>query len=113
TADNLVLRADLTKQTWLWGFPLSVKVGGKYRTQSNSKLRNNQVLAFWDPNEVLNLNEAFTRVIGNKEPANFLFRDYRFGPLINEEKFTGYIHDNRYLLTQGSDAWDAERLSLN
>jgi len=112
-ADNLTFRLDISKQGILWGYPATLKFGGKYRSQSNSKFRNNQVLSFFDPNGVLNLSEAFTRVIGTTEPANFLFRDYRFGPLIDKARFEDYIHRNRFLLTQADDAWDARRLSLN
>lgn len=112
-ADNLVFRADVSKQMSLFDSPFTLKFGGKYRTQSNSKFRNNQVLAFFDPNGVLNLNEAYTRVIGTTEPTNFLFRNYGFGPMIDKNRFDDYIHHNRFLLTEADDAWDARRLSLN
>ncbi len=113
-ATNMVGRVDVTKYIDIADqYPAYIKFGGKVRSQTNSKFRNNQVLGFNDPNNLINTNEAFLRVISRTEPTRFLESDYRFGPLIGKDPFRNYIADNRLLLTTSDDAWDAERLSLN
>lgn len=113
-ATNMVGRIDLTRFVDLWNkYPAYIKFGGKVRSQTNSKYRNNQVLGFNDPNNILNRNESFLRVLSLKEPVNFLKTDYRFGPLIGRPQFEGYIDDIRLFLTETDDAWDSRRISLN
>lgn len=113
-ATNMVGRVDITKFFDIADtYPAYFKFGGKVRSQTNAKFRNNQVFAFNDPNNLINQNEAFLRVLSGTEPMRFLESDYRFGPLIGRPQFQSYINNNRLLLTQGDDAWDARRLSLN
>lgn len=113
-ATNMVARVDITKFIDIADrYPAFIKFGGKVRSQTNSKYRNNQVFGFNDPNSLINTNEAFLRVLSRTEPVSFLNSDYRFGPLMGREPFRGYIRENRLLLTTADDAWDAERLSLN
>lgn len=113
-AHNIVGRIDITKSLDLFGeHPFYIKFGGKYRTQENSKFRDNQVFGFNDPNNILNTEEAFLRVLSGTEPDDFLYTDYRFGPLIGRDAFESYIDDNRRLLSTSDDAWDSRRISLN
>ncbi|WP_051719735.1 TonB-dependent receptor [Anditalea andensis] len=113
-ATNAVARIDVTKYFDFYReYPSYIKFGGKIRSQTNSKFRNNQVFGFNDPNNILNTNEAFLRVLSRTEPIDFLQTDYRFGPLIGRNEFQGYINRNRILLTAADNAWDAERLSLS
>lgn len=113
-ATNLVGRIDLTRFLNILGkYPAHIKFGGKVRSQTNSKYRNNQVLGFNDPNNILNRSESFLRVLSGMEPISFLQTDYRFGPLIGRSEFQGYISDIGLLLTETDDAWDSRRISLN
>ncbi|WP_226390324.1 TonB-dependent receptor [Penaeicola halotolerans] len=113
-ATNLVTRLDILRNFTLFGDTQAyIKVGGKYRSQTNSKFRNNQVLRFNDPNGLINPQEAFLRVLSRTEPISFLNSGYRFGPLIGRQAFQSYINQNRLLLDTSDDAWDSERLSLN
>ncbi|RZK39785.1 MAG: TonB-dependent receptor [Pedobacter sp.] len=113
-ATNIVAKTDLTKYFNLAGKHQGyLKFGGKFRTQTNKKARNNRVLNFNDPNNVLNNSEAFVRIIKNKQPANFLYRNYNYGPRVDRTKFLDYIDDNRFLLSEADNAWDSRRLSLN
>lgn len=113
-ADNIVGKIDLLKNiNFLGKYAGYLKFGGKYRTQSNSKFRDNNVFAFNDPNNLINTEEAFLRSLSGKEPDSFLYSDYRFGPLIGKEPFQEYIASNRRLLATANDAWDSRRLSLN
>jgi TonB-dependent receptor len=113
-ATNLVGRFDLRydfsiKDT----YPAYLKIGAKYRTQSNDKLRDNQVLRINDPNGLIQREEIFLRSISGNEPISFLDSDYRFGPLLGVTEFQTYISSIRRFLTTSDDAWDALRLSLN
>ena len=83
------------------------------RSVTNDKYRNNRVLSFFDPNQEVNLAEAFAHVAGNTEPKEFLNGRYAFGPRVDKEKFTRYMASHRRLLTESDDSWDAERLSKN
>lgn len=113
-ATNLVGRIDFTRFLNVADrFPAHIKFGGKVRSQTNSKFRNNQVLGFNDPNNLINRNEAFLRVLSGTEPISFLKTDYRFGPLIGRDEFTGYIDDIRLVLSATDDSWDSRRISLN
>ncbi|WP_262248814.1 hypothetical protein [Parapedobacter soli] len=113
-ATNLVGRIDITRFLNIFGnYPAHVKFGGKVRSQTNSKYRKNQVLGFNDPNNLINRNESFLRVLSQTEPISFLQSDYRFGPLIGRSEFQGYIDDIALLLTETDDAWDSRRISLN
>lgn len=113
-AHNIVGNLDLIRDIKLAGKHNGfIKLGGKYRTQENSKFRDNQVLAINDPNNIINQVEAFLRVLSGKEPDEYLYSDYRFGPLIGRDKFENYIQSNRRLFSVSNDAWDSERLSLN
>lgn len=113
-ATNLVGRLDIRKDLSLFNsYPTYIKFGGKYRTQTNSKFRDNQVFRFNDPNRLINTSEAFLRSLSGTEPISFLASDYRFGPLIGRNPFQNYINQNRLLLTTSDDAWDARRISLN
>lgn len=113
-ANNIVGRIDITKSLDLFGdHPFTLKFGGKYRSQENSKFRDNQVLRFNDPNNILNTEEAFLRVLNGSQPDDFLYSGYQFGPLIGRDAFETYINDNRRLLTASDDAWDSRRISLN
>jgi TonB-dependent receptor len=113
-ATNMVGRVDLTRFFQLNnGAPAFFKFGGKIRSQTNSKFRDNRVLRFNDPNNILNTSEAFLRSLTGTEPISFLQNQYRFGPLIGREQFRNYMSTNRRFLTEGDDAWDSRRLSLN
>ncbi|RPD93380.1 TonB-dependent receptor [Aureibaculum marinum] len=113
-ADNMVAKIDIKRDIQFFkkhnGY---IKFGGKYRSQGNSKYRNNNVYSFNDPNNLIKTEEAFLNVLSGKEPETYLYSDYRFGPLIGRNTFKNYIQDNRRLLTTSDDAWDAKRLSLN
>ncbi|TRX51178.1 TonB-dependent receptor [Fulvivirga sp. M361] len=113
-ATNLVGRVDVARNFQLYnGSPVLLKFGGKLRTQENDKFRNNQVLIFSDPNDLINENEIFLRTLSGVEPLDFLYSDYRFGPLISQESLQQYVTDNRRLLNTSDLAWDSRRLSLN
>lgn len=113
-AHNLVGNIDITHVFDLFGsHPAFIKFGGKYRTQGNSKFRDNKVFRFNDPNNLINTEEAFLRMLSGKEPDRYLYSDYRFGPLIGRKELKNYIQTNRRLLTTSDDAWDSQRLSLN
>ncbi len=113
-ATNVVLKTDISKSLLLNGkHDVLIKFGGKLRSQSNSKFRNNVVYGFFDPNNVLNRTEAFARVIGDFEPAAFLNDQYRFGPRVVRDRFESYIDEARPLLVVADDAWDSRRLSLS
>lgn len=110
---NLVGKFNMSKDYILGGFNGNIKFGGKARKVTNEKFRNNRVFAFFDPNRVVNLQEAFAYVASDKEPINFLNGRYEFGPRVDSEKFENYIQTYRRLLIEGDDSWDAERLSKN
>lgn len=110
-ASNKVAKLDITKRYTLAGHNGYVKFGGKLRKQTNDKLRDDNVLSFYDPNGVLNLKEAFARVSGRTEPVSYLRGRYELGPRVDKQKFMDYLYKNRRLLVEGADAWDAERIS--
>ncbi|WP_179353620.1 TonB-dependent receptor [Winogradskyella vidalii] len=113
-ADHIVGKINIRKTfNFLNEYAGYFKFGAKVRSQTNSKYRDNQVFAFNDPNNLLNLEESFLRVLTGKEPDEFLNEDYRFGPLIGRNEFQNYIETNRRLLTTSDDAWDSQRLSLS
>ncbi|GMQ27880.1 TonB-dependent receptor [Algoriphagus confluentis] len=113
-ATNLVGKVDLRYDFSLAGkFPVYLKAGGKYRTQTNDKFRQNRVLRINDPNNLVNEEESFLRSMSGSEPISFLDTDYRFGPLLGRNQFQSYIQSIRRFQTSSDDAWDALRLSLN
>lgn len=112
-ASNLVGKFNVRKDYVLGGNSGNFQFGAKVRTMVNDKFRDNKVFAFFDPNQVLNLEEAFAHVSTRTEPIDFLNGRYAFGPRVDREKFTSYIDTYRRLLIQGDDSWDAERLSKN
>ncbi|MGC4234994.1 MAG: TonB-dependent receptor [Niabella sp.] len=112
-ASNKVAKFNISKDYFLGSNKSTFKFGGKARQITNSKFRDNRVFAFFDPNEVNNLQEAFANVIGSTEPVEFLNGRFDYGPRVNEGRFTDYIARNRRLLIQGDDSWDAERISKN
>ncbi|MGY6523711.1 MAG: TonB-dependent receptor [Mongoliitalea sp.] len=113
-ATNLVTRFDMLRNFTIGGNKQGFfKFGAKVRSQSNSKFRDNRVLRFNDPNRLLNTSEAFLRSLSGTQPISFLNGSYNFGPLIGRENFQSYINTNRLFLTEGDDAWDSRRLSLN
>ncbi|SIT10271.1 TonB-dependent receptor [Belliella pelovolcani] len=113
-ATNLVTRVDLIRNfTFGSGNQGYFKFGGKIRSQTNSKFRDNRVLRFNDPNGLINTTEAFLRVLSGSQPISFMNDSYRFGPLIGRNNFQSYINANRLFLTEGDDAWDSRRLSLS
>src|SRR5690606_4222953 len=112
-ADNLVGRFDLRKDFDLARkYRSYIKVGAKYRTQSNAKFRDNKVFRFNDPNNTLTSEVSFLNVLSGMQPNRFLYSSYRFGPLIGRDAFTSYMNQHRRLLTTADDAWDSRRLSL-
>jgi len=112
-ASNLVGKFNLQKNYMLKDYAGVFKFGGKVRSVTNDKYRNNRVLSFFDPNQEVNLAEAFAHVSGTTEPKEFLNGRYAFGPRVDKEKFTRYMAAHRRLLTESDDSWDAERLSKN
>ena len=112
-ATNLVGKLDVTRHLRYRGHQGFLKFGGKYRTQSNDKFRDNQVFRYNDPNGLRDEGEIFLRALSGKEPTDFLYGDYRFGPLISQSSLQQFIGDNRRLLDGSDLAWDARRLSLN
>lgn len=113
-ATNLVTRIDILRNfTFGGGNQGYFKFGGKLRSQTNSKFRDNRVLRFNDPNGLLNPSESFLRVLSGSEPISFMNGIYRFGPLIGRNNFQSYMDANRLFLTAGDDAWDSRRLSLS
>ncbi len=112
-ASNAVGKINVRKDYRLKDYNGLLQFGGKVRIARNDKYRNNKVFSFYDPNGILNLQEAFARVVGNTEPINFLNGRYDYGPRVNKIKFTNFIDSYRRLLITGDDAWDAERLSKN
>ena len=112
-ASNLVGKFNISKDYILKGYSGNIKFGAKSRKVTNEKFRDNHVFSFFDPNQVLNLREAFAHVASHKEPTNFLNGRYEFGPRIDRNKFNDYIRTYRRLFIEGDDSWDAERLSKN
>ncbi len=110
---NLVGKFNMSKDYILGGFSGNIKFGGKARKVTNEKFRNNRVFSFFDPNRVVNLQEAFAYVASDREPISFLNGRYEFGPRVDRNKFENYIQTYRRLLIEGDDSWDAERLSKN
>lgn len=110
-AANLTGKINVTKGYRLKGHSGSIKFGGKVRRQTNEKFRNDRVLSFFDPNNLLNPEEAFARVAGRTEPIQYLNGRYELGPRVNKDRFVEYIRSNRRLLTAAADSWDADRIS--
>ncbi len=112
-ATNLVGKLDVTKHFELGEHQSLIKFGGKYRTQTNDKFRDNTSSVFNDPNNLINEEEAFLRSLSGTEPASFLYGNYRFGPLLGEDEFKEYVNTNSRFLNQSDRAWAARRSSLN
>lgn len=112
-ASNLVGKFNIRKDYILSDYSGNFKFGGKARSVTNDKFRNNRVLSFFDPNGVLNREEAFAHVARNTEPIDFLNGRYQYGPRVDKEKFLHYMDTYRRLLVAADDSWDAERLSKN
>ena len=112
-ATNLVGKLDVTRHFQFQGYRGFLKFGGKYRAQTNDKFRDNQVFRYNDPNDLQDEGEIFLRTLSGREPRDFLYSDYRFGPLISRGSLQQFIRDNRRLLDGSDLAWDAQRLSLN
>lgn len=112
-ASNFVGKFNLAKDYTIGDNRANFKFGGKIRNVTNDKFRNNKVFSFFDPNQVVNLQEAFAHVVGSTEPISFLDGRYEYGPRVNKDRFTNYINTYRRLLVEADDAWDAERLSKN
>lgn len=113
-ASNIVGKLDISKGFQLFGqFDAVVKMGGKVRFQTNSKFRDNVVFAFFDPNQIINQESIFTRIIGPSEPESYLFGRYRYGPRVFREPFNNFIESNRNFLNPSDDSWDSERISLS
>lgn len=112
-ANNIVGKINITREYLLGDHEGFIKFGAKVRSQQNSKFRNNVVYAWNDPNQVLGLEESFVRVIGDEEPIEYLNGRYRLAPMIDGDRFTDFIADNRRFLNQSDDAWDSRRLSLS
>lgn len=110
-ADNMVARVNLAKSYELGGNKGLLKLGGKLRRQTNQKFRDNRVLSFYDPNGLMNREEAFAMVSTRTQPVSYLNSRYTLGPRVGKERFLEYINTYRYLLTESADSWDAERLS--
>ncbi len=113
TASNLVGQMDITRHFQLGKHQSLIKFGGKYRTQNNDKFRNNIFSTLNDPNNIINEEEIFFRSLSGKEPTNFLYGDYRFGPLIDKDNFFEYRNSIRRLLNESDEAWNSRRVSLN
>lgn len=110
-ATNMVGKINVAKGYKIKGHSGNFKFGGKLRRQTNEKLRDNRVLAFFDPNNILKPTEAFARVAGRTEPTEYLNGRYELGPRVDRDRFEQYVWNNRRLLTAGADSWDAERIS--
>ncbi|HMR18241.1 MAG TPA: TonB-dependent receptor, partial [Sphingobacterium sp.] len=109
---NKVVKLNLAKDYTIAGHRGIFKIGGKIRQTGNSKFRDNHILAFYDPNQLVNPSEAFAHVIGRTEPISFLNDRFDYGPRVDRDRFDNYINRYRRLLTE-VDGWDAERLSKN
>ena len=94
-ASNLVGKFNFQKNYMLKDYAGVFKFGGKVRSVTNDKYRNNRVLSFFDPNQEVNLAEAFAHVSGTTEPKEFLNGKYAFGPRVDKEKFTRYYSDRK------------------
>ncbi len=112
-ASNLVGRFNVKKDYILAGNSGNFQFGGKVRKITNDKFRDNKVFAFFDPNNLVDLQEAFAHVSTRTEPIDFLNGRYEYGPRVDRDKFVNYMDTYRRLLIQGDDSWDAERLSKN
>ncbi len=103
-ASNLVGRLDITKHLRVFSnTPLTIKFGGKYRTQSNDRTRFDKSFIVNDPNNVIREEEFFIRSISGREPLDYLYGDYRFGPLIGENEFLGVLNNFRNFLVEGDE----------
>lgn len=113
-ATHFVAKLDVSRNFLLRGkTPLVFKWGGKARQQTNRKFRNNIVYGIFDPNGVINRAEAFIRVIGDTEPAQFLDGQARFGPRVVRDRYFAYLREIRAVTTTADNAWDSRRLSLS
>ncbi len=112
-ASNLVGRFNVKREYALKNNIGDFQFGAKVRSVTNDKFRNNRVFSFFDPNQVVNLAEAFANVVKSTEPIDFLNGRYEYGPRVDEQRFKDYMHTYRRLLVEADDSWDAERISKN
>ncbi|MBP2833675.1 TonB-dependent receptor [Aquimarina sp. U1-2] len=112
-ADNLVGKLNITKNILLGQDQLTIKFGGKYRTQTNQKFRDNRIFVINDPNDVVREEEFFLRSLSGVEPTNYLYGDYRFGPLIGQTEFMNVIDNNRRFLDGDRLDWNSRQISFN
>lgn len=71
-----------------------IKGGLKYRQQFNNRDQTSVLSNFSDPNQVLNEKAAFASVVSDFEDQDFMNNKIRFGPSIDESKFTNFYNKN-------------------
>ena len=96
-SDNAVAKFNALVPYKKFGANGSFKFGMKYRRQSNSRLRDNRLFGFSDPNRVIDERAGFASVVGDFEDENYLNNNMRFGPGVDEDKFRAFIDDNENL----------------
>lgn len=112
-ATNLVGKFDMTRSFTIGKAKLLLKFGGKYRTQDNSKTRDNVIFVINDPNNAYDEENSFLRSLEGVEPTNYLYSDYRFGPLIGQDAFRSEISNARRFLNSDFQDWNSRQISLN
>ncbi len=112
-ATNLVGKLDITKGITVGNAEGFIKFGGKYRTQTNEKNRDNIIFVINDPNNAFDEENSFLRSISGIEPTHFLYGDYRFGPLIGKDEFRQEIRNARRFLNSEFRDWNSRQISLN
>ncbi|GAA4270768.1 TonB-dependent receptor [Aquimarina gracilis] len=113
-ANNLVGKLDFTKHFQFNQNSGIIKFGGKYRIQTNDKFREDITTVVNDPNNVINEEEFFLRSLSGIEPTNYLYGDYRFGPLIGTNQFRNVLSTNsRFFEESDQVAAEALRTSAN
>ncbi len=113
-ATNLVGKLDITKYFQFNQNPTFIKFGGKYRTQSNDRSRVDDTFVVNDPNDVINEEEFFLQSLSGREPIDYLYSDYRFGPLIGVNEFRNVLDTNRRFLSSSPQVLvESEGVSLN
>ncbi len=113
-ATNMVGKLDITKHFQLSRNPGIIKIGGKYRTQSNDRSRVDRTFVVNDPNDIIREEEFFLRSLSGVENTDYLYSDYRFGPLIGADEYRNVLNTNsRFLFSSEGVISEALRVSLN
>lgn len=96
-ASNMVAKANFELPYNVGNATATFKTGFKLRSQSNDRIRRNDIYNYSDPNRVLDPREGFASIISSFEDEDFLNGNLRFGPSINPSLFRDFIDRNEQL----------------